>query len=104
VSIIPSDESRAHPDYQKHFNECDWYATSDQVGIGKSTLTGAATGAGLASLFGLVLGVDSGYGRLAGAGALSGGLAGAAGAAMSNDMKYKQVMVQCLRDKGHHVY
>lgn len=104
VSIVPSDESRVHPDYRKHFNECDWYATSDQVGIGKTAASGALVGAGIASLTGLIMGMDGGYARLAGIGAMYGGLSSGAWASMSNDQKYKHVMTQCLRDKGHHVY
>lgn len=104
VSIVPSDEARKHPDYNKHYHECDWYATSDQVGIGKTAASGALVGAGIASLTGLVMGMDGGYARLAGIGALYGGVSSGAWAAMSNDQKYKHVMTQCLRDKGHHVY
>lgn len=104
VPIIPSDESRNHPDYTKHFHECDWYATSDQVGIGKSAAKGALFGAGLAAATGLLMGMDGGYARLAGLGAAYGGLSSGAWAKMSNDQKYKAVMTQCLRDKGHLVY
>ena len=104
VSIVPSDESRKHPDYNKHFHECDWYATSDQVGIGKSAAGGALLGAGIAAATGLLMGVDGGYARLAGLGAAYGGLSSGAWAKMSNDQKYNTVMVQCLRDKGHLVY
>ena len=73
VPIIPSDEARNHPDYTKHFHECDWYATSDQVGIGKSAAGGALLGAGIAAATGLLMGVDGGYARLAGLGAAYGG-------------------------------
>lgn len=104
VPIIPSDETRKHPDYTKHFHQCDWYATSEQVGIGRSAANGALIGAGIAAATGLIIGIDGGYARLAGIGAAYGGLSSGAWAKMSNDQKYKTVMVQCLRDKGHHVY
>lgn len=104
VNIIATDETRDNPQYSKDFNECNWYATSDGVNPARTAAGGALAGAGIASLFGLVLGVDSGYGQLAGVGALSGGLSGAAGAKARNDMRYKQIMLECLRKRGHEVY
>ena len=105
--IIASEESAEHPDYQKHYSECHRYTSGDHVDVGSSAIGGAAVGAGIAAAMGAIVGVNSGYGSLAGVGALSGALSGAAGAATHNklsDMEYKRTMVQCLRDKGYHVY
>jgi hypothetical protein len=104
AAITPSSEAQQHPDYGKHIIDCDWIATSKRSNPAANALVGAAAGAGLASLFGLALGLDSGYGTLAGASALSGGIAGAAGAANSNSSRYREIMTQCMRDKGHQVY
>jgi uncharacterized protein YcfJ len=104
--IVASTETRENPQYKKDFNDCDWYATSNQHNVKSSALGGAVIGAGVASLFGLILGLDGGenYARLAGAGALGGGLSGAGGAMTSNEARYKNIMIDCLRKRGHEVY
>lgn len=107
VNIVASTETRENPEYTKDFNDCNWYATSDGVNPARAAAGGALSGAAIASAFGLILGVNGGYGSLAGVGALSGAISGTAGAAAHNklsDMEYKRIMVQCLRDKGYHVY
>lgn len=104
VRIVASTETRENPEYRKDFNDCDWYATSDHVNPARNAAGGALLGAGLASAFGAIMGLDSGYARLAGVGALSGGLGGLAGTKVNNDMRYKEIMLQCLRKRGHEVY
>ena len=104
VNIVASTETRENPEYTKDFNDCNWYATSDGVNPARAAAGGALAGTGIASLFGLALGVNDGFGSLAGVGAISGGLSGAAGAKARNDMIYKQVMLDCLRKRGHEVY
>lgn len=104
VNIVASTETRENPEYTKDFNDCNWYATSDGVNPARAAAGGALAGAGIASLFGLALGVNDGFGSLAGVGAISGGLSGAAGAKVRNDTIYKQIMLECLRKRGHEVY
>ncbi|MCW5597680.1 MAG: hypothetical protein KIT80_23520 [Chitinophagaceae bacterium] len=104
VNIVASTETRENPEYTKDFNDCNWYATSDGVNPARAAAGGALAGAGIASLFGLALGVNDGFGSLAGVGALSGGLSGAAGAKVRNDTIYKQIMLECLRKRGYEVY
>lgn len=103
-AVTPSDEARAHPDYYKHFNECDWYATSNRSNPTNNALASAAVGAGLSAAVGAIFGVGDLIGPMAGAGALISGVRGLAGSANANSDHYRQVMLQCMRDKGYEVY
>ncbi|SFI30890.1 hypothetical protein [Nitrosomonas sp. Nm34] len=105
AAITPSDEARGHPNYEKDLYECDWYATSKKADVVGNALAGAAVGAGVSAAVGAIFGVSGDFvGKLAGAGALTTGLSSGVNAMASNNARYNQVMVQCMRDKGHHVY
>lgn len=104
VSIIASEDTIKNPSYHEYYEVCHNYASRITQDVSKNAMSGALAGAGIASLIGLIVGIDGGYARLAGLGALSGGLSSAAGTKMSNDQKYKEIMLRCLREKGYEVY
>jgi len=81
--------------YQRDLQECESYA--DQVKVAQRTGTGAAAGATVGALIGVIVGSTK---RGAGVGAVQGGTRGA----IDGVRERRQVVRNCLRDKGYRVY
>ena len=85
--------------YEKDLQECQAYA-KDQSGMGSTATKGAAAGAVVGGLLGLVTGGNkTGIAQAAGAGAVIGG----AGGAFSGNQSQEAVVKRCLSGRGYKV-
>ena len=85
--------------YEKDLQECQTYA-QEQSGMGSTGAKGAAAGAVVGGLLGLVTGGNaSGIAQAAGAGAVIGG----AGGAYSGNQSQEAVVKRCLSGRGYKV-
>jgi len=89
--------------YEQDLCECQKYA--EQVSPGATAGAGALLGAGLGAAVGLVAGSILGVrpGQLAGLGAALGGMHGAAAGAGSAAVSQREVIKNCLMNRGYSV-
>jgi len=97
-----SQEVVSHPDYHRNLRQCAELASNNAENPVANAAAGAALGAGLSALVSIAVGAD--VGPLLGVGALAGGLSGLGNSQVNNEQRYREVMVRCLRDRGHQVY